>query len=121
MRSSLPRTALDESPDEIRQMAEERLDKTISRMGGLAFLYPDAYNGWLEEGYKTAFASYEEMLTFLDSATDASFPDVGELSYVIDPIPADVANSAWLPTSSIPLWTRAVRCASGSTPRTRWI
>lgn len=35
-------------------------------MGGLAFLYPDAYNGWLEEGYKTAFASYEEMLTFLD-------------------------------------------------------
>lgn len=86
-------TALDESPDEIRQMAEERLDKTISRMGGLAFLYPDAYNGWLEEGYKTAFASYEEMLTFLDSATDASFPDVGELSYVIDPIPADVANS----------------------------
>ena len=26
-------TALDESPDEIRQMAEERLDKTISRMG----------------------------------------------------------------------------------------
>lgn len=33
------------------------------------------------------------MLTFLDSATDASFPDVGELSYVIDPIPADVANS----------------------------
>ena len=74
-------------------MAEERLDKTISRMGGLAFLYPDAYNGWLEEGYKTAFASYEEMLTFLDSATDASFPDVGELSYVIDPIPADVANS----------------------------
>lgn len=59
----------------------------------MAFLYPDAYNGWLEEGYKTAFASYEEMLTFLDSATDASFPDVGELSYVIDPIPADVANS----------------------------
>lgn len=40
-------TALDESPDEIRQMAEERLDKTTSRMGGLAFLYPEPTTaGW---------------------------------------------------------------------------
>lgn len=86
-------TALDESPDEVREMAEKRLDKTISRLGGLAFLYPDQYNAWLEGGYQTEFESYESMLTFLDEATDPDFPDVGELSYVIDPIPADVANS----------------------------
>ena len=86
-------TALDQSPDEVREMAEKRLDKTISRLGGLAFLYPDQYNAWMEGAYQTSFESYEAMLTFLDEVTDSDFPDVGELSYVIDPIPADVANS----------------------------
>ena len=86
-------TALDESPEAIAQLAEQRLDKAISRLGGLAFLYPDAYNAWLEGQYTTPFTSYEEMLLHLDKATDGSFPAVGELSYVIDPIPADVANS----------------------------
>ena len=86
-------TALDETPDEVRDMAETRLQRIISRLGGLAYLYPDSYNGWMEGNYKTSFDSYEEMLEYLDLVTDRDFPDVGKLSYVIDPIPSDVANS----------------------------
>ena len=85
-------TAVDESPEEVYQQAEERLSSAFSRLGGLAFLYPDLYNGWLEGVYETGFAGYEEMLAFLTGAA-ADFPAVGELRYVIDPIPEDVANS----------------------------
>ena len=86
-------TGVEESPEEVRQLAEERLQKAFSRLGGLAFLYPDEYNAWLEGAYTTSFTSYEQMLEFLADATAADFPDAGELNYVIDPIPEDVANS----------------------------
>ena len=33
-------TGVEESPEEVRQLAEERLQKAFSRLGGLAFLYP---------------------------------------------------------------------------------
>ena len=86
-------TGVEETPEEVKQMAVDRLRKCFSRLGGFAFMYPEEYDAWLDGKYVTSFSSYEEMLLFLDAQTDADFPDVGELNYVIDPIPEDVANS----------------------------
>lgn len=103
-------TGSDDSVKEIKKRLELEAQNAMLAAQNAIRSNPDILEAYLGDTTRTGYKDYKSILTYLETAYKKDFPDIGELKYNIEPLPADLATSGIAAYFNIP-------AIDGTTPK----
>lgn len=103
-------TGSDATIEEVKAKLEKEAQRAMSKASMLVLSDNEAYDAYVNNTVRTGFQDYQSILTHLETAYKKDFPDVGKLTYQIEPLPADLSTSGIMAYFNIP-------AIDGTTPK----
>ena len=103
-------TGSDDSIQEIKQRLENTEQNALQKAQEILMGNFEAYQTYAENKTRTGYKDYKAILEYLESRYKKDFPDVGKLTYNIQPLPADLATGGVMAYFNIP-------AIDGTTPK----
>lgn len=103
-------TGSDDSVKEIKNRLENEARNALLQAQGIVMKNPEAYEEYMKGSLRTGYKDYKDILSYLEKAHQKDFPDVGQLTYNIQPLPKDLSTSGIMAYFNIP-------ALDGTTPK----
>lgn len=103
-------TGTDDSVNEVKQRLENTAKSSLQKAQMLVMGNSEAFEAYANDSTRTGYKDYKAILEYLENAYKKDFPDVGKLTYNIQPLPADLSTGGIMAYFNIP-------AIDGTTPK----